>query len=531
MDSLNNLVSSIGTAVAINTTENVPEQPIQPLAPAKAIKIKVPKRGRIPVKPAETEELPKLGTDAMDTESRILNYLADKPSDTMNFDFPDPLSGIIDLSILERQGYDSIQWISFPPGKITGLINFPKYLDTLKCPNNLLTSIEIPSSLTYLDITKNQISVVNSEPDSKLEVLKCSENRLNEHGLQYKHFPKLSELYLNQNEFTKIDLSAFESLAVLECIGNENLALENVSDTTHILMDKSQEESPKDSKEGSADDSNTIHPKISYEEAVLQYFQLLGKYEKKVKMQVKKYKNSLLRAKTRVSEMAEQIRTFRETNLKCIKCQKKGLGTIFSQHMGSYTAKCGAAKNPCDLNIVLENHGDGMSVQDLLEYHGDGKEAYSQKVLQMKCNAIYSYMKEEDITKKFEKLLDEYTYDFEMYKNNKRIYQEAFARPEDVQSKAMELNQAKETFRYMLKDYELQSDAQRKETMDEAIEQRNKIVEIASVLQNLMYDTREMDKITDGLSKFQYNQIFKEYASLKKLNSVDVQTKVKAFVR
>lgn len=407
----------------------------------------------------------------------IMNHLANKPNDITSADIPDPLSGIIDLSVFERNGYKNIHEAKFQAGNITDFINIPKSVTSIVCSNNLLTQVQIPDHLLELDVENNQISEIQSHRKSLLKVLNISGNNLSEDKITFSHFPFLTHLYLNNNSFEKLDLSVFEHLEVLECIGNDNIQLTNVQPYTRIVMDDT---STVDINEKEIDDSAN-----EYDDAILQFFQKQFKYNNLVKSQLKKYKKKLASEKLSQTELAEKLEEFKNTELKCIQCKKKGKGTIFSQLKGTYSAKCGATK-PCKLNILLKNNAHDLSSIQMIDMYRKKNDMLSQAVLQTKCKAIYSLQKTKDITKSFDELLNEYAQTLDIYKTTKSIYQEGLPTISSIHEHTHELNQQIAELKAQLKDYSLMTEGERVEAIQRALSQRERVVETNHLLRNLI---------------------------------------------
>lgn len=415
-------------------------------------------------------------TDSMETDSKLLNYLANKQMDVKAIDFPDSLSGVLDLSVLEKNGYDSIEVIKLPPGHITSIVHIPTSVHKLICSHNLLTSISIPPTLLELEVEYNEISSVESEPNSMLEKLNISGNRLDEDSFEYSHFPNLISWKLNDNNFQILDLDAFHQLDVLECIGNDDIKLENVQENTKIIMDKPVQDIRMD------DDMSIAE---NYEDVIMQYFLKLNKYKKQVESQIEKYKKKLRKEKVPASEIPMKIQEYRNTQLKCIQCSKKGQGTIFKQEKGIYTATCGALKKPCNFNIHIKNKASDKSALDEFNESFEKKEVFSQKLLQSKCDAIYGLLGEADITKEFEENLLQYTQFADANKMSKIRYQEETPNIQDIHRLKKDLYHAIQILKDLMKDYDISTDHEKQELLEAAMENQEKVSEIARTIQRI----------------------------------------------
>lgn len=113
-------------------------------------------------------------------------------------------------------GYDS----GTPDGVVpTSNINTVVYLDVSQKNIADLTGIEDFDSLDLLDVTANQLSVLNVTGNPLLSVLRCGNNQLT--SLDLSQNPMLTELKVWLNNLSNLDLSSNPNLTLLEAFNNQ----------------------------------------------------------------------------------------------------------------------------------------------------------------------------------------------------------------------------------------------------------------------------------------------------------------------
>ncbi len=159
-------------------------------------------------------------------------YLLNNPNINLNSDSEIQLTeaqGVIYLDIGNPYGTANSERI----GSLEGIQSFVNLI-TLRCQNNLLTSIDLSQniSLIELDCSFNELSVINITQNINLEKFNCSNNKLT--TLDISQNIVLEELIIAYNLLSEsIDFSQHVSLTLLNCSVN---SLNNLDVTNNILL-------------------------------------------------------------------------------------------------------------------------------------------------------------------------------------------------------------------------------------------------------------------------------------------------------
>jgi hypothetical protein len=148
----------------------------------------------------------------------------------------------------------------------------------------------------------------------------------------------------------------------------------------------------------------------TYKNAIMSFYRLKNKYEKKYD----DYVNKLVRNKElSKKEKQQKIATFKK---KCINCDKLG-GTVFTIKSDELKANCGNTSDPCDLNIHIKR-GAYNDLEETISLFHDGTEESKKKIIVAKMNILFGYKTEDEIEREFEELKNDFDLNFTIYQEN-----------------------------------------------------------------------------------------------------------------
>lgn len=349
-----------------------------------------------------------------------------------------PLSGELDLTVLEERGYTKLKSIRFEPndgkqqqGEITSVKNIPLAIKYFSCVRQLLADMNLwMPSVEELHLEHNCISSLDLKTCMRLKRLYVGHNQITE----LKHIPSsIEEIYASHNRIKTLDLKELPNLRVLHCAGNPNIVVSNIPRTTlDLVMDETdaekryvEEEAEDDEPVGKSvgvgsdefvrDGSSAMERKYEYKEAVREYFKLKTKYEKKAREQ-------RTAAYEQGKTLKEKQRRAKEVVPECVKCRRR-VGTIFEQTKTQYLAICGSKTTPCGLKIDLFR-GDYDNLEWLLDLYGETIEKMKTEMMCQKLDTLFHYISEEKSVKMFNQKLEEYNSDGGFYKKLSEKYRE-----------------------------------------------------------------------------------------------------------
>jgi hypothetical protein len=341
------------------------------------------------------------------------------PMDTRELNVTTPLHGDLDLAILKTKGYNRIHTIRIGTaemadgtGEITSVKNIPTVLRSFSCINQLLVSLDLwLPNVTELHLENNHITSIDLRTLAAVKKIYLQNNELT--GIQ--NLPKLlEELYIQNNKIKHIDFKDTPKLKVLHCQNNPNISLANLPQTTlDLQMDEvaNNDVSYTDEQETVSPNGSTQSRDIQgihdYKECLRIYFKMKSQYEKKTK-QTKS--DAYARGKTNKQRklLASQVRP------ECVKCGRN-VGTVFSSKNNRYVAICGNTTQPCELKIELFR-GDQDSLEYLIQLYSDETETDKLEIIQQKLKTLFNYISESESAKLFKDNLDMYNKDSAMYK-------------------------------------------------------------------------------------------------------------------
>lgn len=329
---------------------------------------------------------------------------------------PFELHGDLDLSILKTEKYNNLIKLVFREGELTSLKNIPGYMKVIECPHNLLKNIiDIPSSLTHLDIRENNIRSLDLQKASALIVLHCEDNGLE----SINNLPKnLEELYCEQNSLRVLDLGGVSKLRILHASFNPVLIVHN---KPNALVDYKNENNTLSTYDTNLSDKEVttkdILNKVNYAEALDNYFRIKQKYESEL---LKEKRIAFSKGKTK----KDAIRRSLSVVPKCLNCRKSG-GMSFKITNDSYTASCGNSQNPCKFNIEL-TRGSYILSETYLNVMDDIINDTKQIIVKQKMDALFEYISEDTASRAFKETMKRYEQDSKLYNEEMTNFNELY---------------------------------------------------------------------------------------------------------
>ena len=346
-----------------------------------------------------------------------------------------PLSGDLDLEVLNERGYTKLKSIRFEPndgaqrqGEITSVKVMIPELKYFSCVRQLLADMNLwMPQVEELHLEHNCLSSLDLTTCLKLKRLYVGNNQI----VELKHLPRsIEEIYASHNRIKTLDLKELPNLRVLHCAGNPNIVVANIPRTTlDLVMDETdtekryvEEEADDEAIEkgvgvgvGARDGSDAMERKFEYKEAVREYFKLKTKYEKKAREQ-------RTAAYEQGKTLKDKQRRAREVVPECVKC-RRGVGTIFQQTPEQYIAICGSKTSPCGLKIDIFR-GVYDNLEWLIDLHEETIEKMKTEMMCLKLDTLFHYISEEKSVKKFNHILGDYNSDGGFYKKLVEKYRE-----------------------------------------------------------------------------------------------------------
>lgn len=135
---------------------------------------------------------------------------------------------IPDLSAFTKLETLDIGW-----NKLSKLPKLPPCLTELACKHNLLTEMTIPKNIKRLVCSYNNISKINIEANSQIEIIICDHNKLqtinNMHGIR--------KLCCNDNELTQLN-NLGNNIIYLDCTNNKLVKLSDMPNLKDLICSK-----------------------------------------------------------------------------------------------------------------------------------------------------------------------------------------------------------------------------------------------------------------------------------------------------
>jgi hypothetical protein len=356
-------------------------------------------------------------------QKQLLTLIENLPKSLEVLEIAEELHGDLDFSVIKELGMGKLTGIVLNKGEVTSIIGLPDNLEKLECPDQFLTLLEnLPTTLKTLNISHNYLEKIEIGSLEVLETLNISHNRItNLENLP----PTLTTILCDNNQLGSLNFTGLNELKTLNISNNPITLVENLPEgvvqftmenTPSIEFRNSSLAAilPEDELESKKQRGETETQKKNYEEAVSEFFRLKNEYETKLrKMKHQAYHKAPTKKLGRAAVLAVKP--------VCIHC-KRPVGTIFSNRVnGKYTVLCGDVENPCKLNIQIFNGGNTY-FEDLLYTFREHLEEIKERIIRQKLNAIFDYVSEEKSVELFQKDLESYNSDSNIYKELLDVY-------------------------------------------------------------------------------------------------------------
>jgi hypothetical protein len=333
-------------------------------------------------------------------QSDFLDFLDHLNPQVSDIIIREPLTGDLDFSVLKECNFSNITSLQFEKGSITALKNIPEEITKLICMDNLLVDLDLPASIVEVNVSGNGLKHIDFKELANLKELRICRNQFS----TLYDLPKgLEILYCENNDLKSLDLDGVENLKVLHCSNNPSLTIAHFPDT---ITDLKMENNPllqinkqgDDDSDKSSDDNGENH--ADFMESLNTYFEMKTEYQKKIYAMKKQVFNKA-KSKKAAKKMMAQLKP------KCINCDRP-VGSLFTNEGRTYLARCGDAKNPCNLDIKIFA-GEFGSLDNLLSNFQGAIQDKKQDIIKQKLDTLFNYIGEREAILLFKHQLEEYT--------------------------------------------------------------------------------------------------------------------------
>jgi hypothetical protein len=427
-------------------------------------------------------------------QSDFLDFLDHLNPQVSDISIREPLSGDLDFSVLKECNFSNITSLQFEKGNITSLKNIPEGITKLICMDNLLVDIDLPASIVEVNVSGNGIKHIDFKELVNLKELDIGGNQFS----TLYDLPKgLEILYCNNNQLKNIDLEWIANLKVLHCSNNPSLTIAHFPDTiTDLQMENNpllQINKGDDDSDKSSDDNAENH--ADFMESLNTYFEMKTEYQRKL-YEMKKQVFNKAKSKKAAKKMMAELKP------KCINCNRP-VGSLFSNEGRNYLARCGDAKNPCNLDIKIFAGEFGL-LDHLLKSFQEDIQDKKQAIIKQKLDTLFNYIGEREAISLFKQQLEEYT---EVNMFLKELVDEYTVlnfneeRKEKVQKKLEHIGTIQERFNDLIEKY---NESDNRELLKDAMTVYvNDIKPEMENLQIMKYETMEINKEGSNYVMFQ----------------------------
>jgi hypothetical protein len=434
------------------------------------------------------EELRAYATTNENTaQTKLLDYLEALIPTVDELVVNEPLSGDLDLEVVEKCNFKNVNTIQFSAGHITSIRNIPKFIKHLVCSGNLLTHLnDLPSSIEILEIPDNAIHHIELATLVNLK-------RLNINGNKFEvldNLPKSIESILcDNNQIRRINLANVTGLKTLYCSNNGLLHIENMPDSvTEFVMENNPLINIQYKTHNMFDKQ---HPhttyKIEFTDAIRQYYKWKNEYETKTHSQKKriydrvKEKHGIKRAQ----KQAQQVVPV------CILC-KRPVGMHFKKNDNHLIGQCGDINRRClDIKIYM---GENISLLDLIDEYKYTEEFGKEEIIRIKYNTLFNYMTEAESITQFKNKLNIYNASIEMLKEFEDNYETIYfnrEKNENLRKKRTELFDIQLKVRELYRQYNKEGN---RDILKMAAQLHQKeFIPLIESMRHLKYDIVEMN--------------------------------------
>jgi len=354
-------------------------------------------------------------------QKRLIDILENYSRESSNLTIQEQLHGDIDLSPIREMGFGLVDTITIGKGQITNMKNIPKGIVSFTCIENLIKNIdELPSSLTYINVSGNLLENIVVSGLNNLKTLNVSHNKLR----QIENLPThLEELLCDWNELSQLNLQGLTKLKTLNISNNNITLIENLDTQTLVIDENTPSITYRNSEVNPVGDDNNDGNEVNtnYKDALNLYFRMKNEYETKIHNKKKQIYD-----KEPNKKMAKRL--IQQYTPECIKCKRK-VGTIFTKDENLYKAICGDTRNPCNLNIELFT-GLALGFNTMFDITQQDFEETREIIDIEKLNDLFDYVSSEDNVELYKKSLELYIENENMYKSYLEKHNELYNNPE-----------------------------------------------------------------------------------------------------
>jgi hypothetical protein len=243
----------------------------------------------------------------------------------------------------------------------------------------------------------------------------------------------------------------------------------------------------------SSEDNGENH--ADFMESLNTYFEMKSEYQRKVYEMKKQVFNKAKSKKSAKKLMAE-------LKPKCINCDRP-VGSLFTNEGRNYLARCGDAKNPCNLDIKIFAGEYGLLDNFLNTFQREIQDT-KEEIIKQKLDTLFNYIGEREAISLFKKKLEEYT---EINTFLKELVDEYTMlnfneeRKEKVEKKIAHIGMIQERFNDLIKKY---NESDNRELLKDAMTVYiNDIKPEMDNLQMMKYETMEINKEGSDYVMFQ----------------------------
>ena len=419
----------------------------------------------------------------------FVNLLRTQKTHIEDLHVPFDLHGDLDLSVIKTEKFTNLIKIVFKDGELTSLKNIPENMKVIECPHNLIKELgDLPGSLTHLDIRENYIKILDLKKASSLSVLHCEHNELeNIHNIP----ASLEELYVDHNNLTLLDLDGVNKLHILSSSNNPVLIVQNKPASLVKYNNDNNALSSLDTSIGDVErEPKEIINKISYNQALNEFFRIKKKYENELfKMRKKEYK----KGKT----IKGSQRRSRSVVPKCLNCQKTG-GMIFNITRDNYNAYCGNKEDPCNFVIELTRGTYILSelyLNTMLEIMDENRET----IIRQKMDTLFDFISEETAARVFKEYLAKFERDTDLYNDELKKYNELYnnaGKENDIKKKQITIYNINQKIKTLIDEYKENGNTSILKLIANLY--KTELIPETENLRKLKYDVVEMDTVNEN---------------------------------
>ena len=403
------------------------------------------------------------------------------------------LYGDLDLSVLSDF---KIKKIIFAPGSITNIINIPDSVTYINISENLLTDLnDIPKLMKYIDTNHNYLTQINLDNLKLLEFLNISHNQIEQ--LSYLP-PLLLDLNCSNNKLTTLNLETSKKMESLD-IGYNNITTIYAYPESIINFDSTNNPSIE------YIDSNGMPGEMGKKEEKYDYFTCLNTYYK-LKTS---YDDNLFSLRKNAFEKRKSTKQYK-LRLKgivgrCVYCNRN-VGSVFIENEEMLLAHCGSSTDPCKFKIELKK-GFYNDIRYIINQYKTGVIDTQTNIIKQKMDILFEYKTEKEVVDEYQQLIDDMDMFNSEYTELVNKYNKLFDDPEkkaNVTKIQVELYDLKQEFLQHMIEF---NDSNNKEHLFAAMKLYNEqIFNLKKRLHNIEYNILEIYKQNEKKDIFIFNK-------------------------